>query len=99
MKRLAGKVAVVTGASGGIGECTAELFAREGAALVLTARREDRIKALADKIAAAGGQAVTIPGDVRSLPDVKAVIAQAMATYGRVDILVNNAGIVDKHSG
>lgn len=98
MKRLAGKIAVITGASAGIGECTAELFAREGAALVLTARRENRIKALADRIVAAGGQAVMVTGDVRSLTDVKAVIDKAMTTYGRIDILVNNAGIIDRHT-
>ena len=98
MERLAGKVALVTGASAGIGECTAELFAREGAALVLTARREDRIKALANRIVSSGGRAVAVAGDVRSLNDVRAVIDEAMATYGRLDILVNNAGIIDKHT-
>jgi NAD(P)-dependent dehydrogenase (short-subunit alcohol dehydrogenase family) len=97
MGRLDGKVAVVTGASAGIGECTAELFAREGAAVVLTARRLERIETLAAKIAQAGGQALAVPGDVRSSTDVKHVVDQGLATFGHIDILVGNAGIVDRH--
>jgi NAD(P)-dependent dehydrogenase (short-subunit alcohol dehydrogenase family) len=98
MGRLAGKVAVVTGASAGIGECTAELFAREGAAVVLTARRLDRIEALEQKITSAGGRALAVVGDVTSPADVRNVIAQTVATFGRLDVLVCNAGIVDKHT-
>jgi NAD(P)-dependent dehydrogenase (short-subunit alcohol dehydrogenase family) len=97
MTRLAGKVAIITGASAGIGECTAERFAREGAAVVVTARREDRITTLAERIAASGGQAVAIPGDVRSVCDVRNVVEQTIAAFGRIDILVSNAGIVDRH--
>ena len=98
MRRLEGKVAVITGASAGIGHCTAELFAREGATVVVTARREERINALAQGIVAGGGQALAVPGDVRSLADIQSVVARTLAAYGRIDILVNNAGIVDKHT-
>jgi len=98
MDRLAGKIAVVTGASAGIGACTAELFAREGAAVVVTARRFDRIKALEEKIVATGGRALAVAGDVTSSADVRNVMAQAVAAFGRIDVLVCNAGIVDKHT-
>lgn len=95
--RLDGKIAIVTGASSGIGEGTAELFAKEGAAVVLTARRTDRLEALAEKIEKAGGRALAVTGDVRKVEDVKNVVVQTMATFGKVDVLVNNAGILDKH--
>ena len=97
MGRLGGKVAVVTGASSGIGEGTAELFAKEGATVVLTARRADKLDALVQKIEKEGGRALAVPGDVRKLEDVKNVVAQAMAAFGKIDILVNNAGMLDRH--
>jgi NAD(P)-dependent dehydrogenase (short-subunit alcohol dehydrogenase family) len=94
---LDGKVALITGASSGIGRGTAELFTKEGATVVLTARREDKLNELAAEIEKAGGKALAVRGDVRVLADVKNVVAQAIATFGRIDILVNNAGILDKH--
>jgi NAD(P)-dependent dehydrogenase (short-subunit alcohol dehydrogenase family) len=97
MGRLNAKIAIITGASSGLGEGTAELFAKEGATVVLTARREDRLKALAEKIEAAGGHALAVAGDVRNVEDVKRVVDQAIAAFGRIDILVNNGGILDKH--
>jgi NAD(P)-dependent dehydrogenase (short-subunit alcohol dehydrogenase family) len=97
MGRLDGKVAIITGASSGIGAGTAELFAIEGATVVLTARRTNRLEALAEKIEKAGGSALAITGDVRKVDDVKNVVAQAMAAFGKIDVLVNNAGILDKH--
>ena len=97
MGRLDGKVAIVTGASSGLGEGTAELFVKEGAAVVLTARREDKLKSLARKIEGAGGRALAVAGDVRNVEDVKNVVAQAIAAFGHIDILVNNGGILDKH--
>jgi NAD(P)-dependent dehydrogenase (short-subunit alcohol dehydrogenase family) len=97
MERLAGKVAVVTGASGGIGESTAELFAREGAAVVLTARRLDRLKELEARITSAGGRALAVAGDVTSSADARDVVARAIAAFGKIDVLVCNAGISDKH--
>jgi len=95
--RLDDKVAIITGASSGLGEGTAELFSKEGATVVLTARRADRLEALAKKIETAGGRALAAPGDVRDRKDVKHVVDASIAAYGRIDILVNNAGILDKH--
>jgi NAD(P)-dependent dehydrogenase (short-subunit alcohol dehydrogenase family) len=97
MSRLEGKVAIITGASSGLGEGTAELFAKEGAAVVLTARREERLQALAKKIEGEGGRALAVAGDVRNVEDVKRVVDQAIAAFGRIDVLVNNGGILDKH--
>lgn len=98
MERLKAKVAIVTGSSSGIGAGTAQLFAKEGATVVLTARRVDRLNALADKIQTAGGKALVVPGDVTKVADVKNVIAQTIKTFGKIDILVNNAGIADRHT-
>jgi NAD(P)-dependent dehydrogenase (short-subunit alcohol dehydrogenase family) len=98
MERLKGKVAVITGASTGIGECTAELFVKEGAAVVLVARRKEKLKAVAERINKAGGHALAVPGDVKSVADVKNVFEQTIKAFGKVDILVNNAGISDLHT-
>jgi NAD(P)-dependent dehydrogenase (short-subunit alcohol dehydrogenase family) len=98
MGRLAGKVAIITGASSGIGEGTAELFAREGAALILTARRADKLLALVERIETAGGRAIAVPADVTSSAAVKSVVDAAITAFGKIDVLVNNAGISDKHT-
>ncbi len=95
MGRLDQKVALVTGGNSGIGEATAKLFAREGAAVIITARREDELKRVADEITVAGGTCTYVPGDVRVTADVNHVVQQAVEAYGRIDILVNNAGIPD----
>ncbi len=95
--RLEGKVAVVTGASSGIGHETARIFAREGAKVVLVARRKERLETLAAEIKAAGGEALAIGADVTRRDDCDHVIEETKKTYGTVDILVNNAGIGDKH--
>jgi NAD(P)-dependent dehydrogenase (short-subunit alcohol dehydrogenase family) len=97
MGRLDSKVAIITGASSGLGEGTAELFVKEGATVVLTARRADRLQALAKKIEDGGGYALAVAGDVRNVEDVKRVVVEAIKAYGRIDILVNNGGILDKH--
>jgi NAD(P)-dependent dehydrogenase (short-subunit alcohol dehydrogenase family) len=97
MGRLEGKVAIVTGASAGIGAGTAELFAKEGAAVVITARRADKMEALAETIRQAGGRVLVVPGDATSAADVKNVVSQAVAAFGKIDILVNNAGRSDRH--
>jgi NAD(P)-dependent dehydrogenase (short-subunit alcohol dehydrogenase family) len=98
LDRLKGKVAVITGASSGLGEGTAKLFAKEGAAVVVTARRADRLNVLAEEIIKAGGKALAIPGDVRSIGDVRNVIERTVTTFGGLGILVNNAGITDRHT-
>jgi NAD(P)-dependent dehydrogenase (short-subunit alcohol dehydrogenase family) len=92
MAILDGKVAVVTGASSGIGYATAKLFAREGAKVVATARRQDKLDVLVAEIEAAGGEAVAIAGDVRDEALAKAVVDTAVDRFGGLDIAFNNAG-------
>jgi NADP-dependent 3-hydroxy acid dehydrogenase YdfG len=91
---LEGKVAVVTGASSGIGEATALALARAGAAVALGARRQDRIDALADRIRGEGGNAVAIAVDVSDEAQAKAFVAGAREQLGGLDVLVNNAGVM-----
>lgn len=95
--RLKEKVAVITGASSGIGYETAKLFAKEGAAVVLAARRKERLESLAEVIRAEGGCARVVVADVTKREDCERIIEEAVSAYGKVDILVNNAGIADKH--
>lgn len=92
MSRLANKVALVTGASSGIGRTTARLFAAEGARVVVGARREAELQSLVAEIEAAGGQAVALAGDVRDENYAKALVELAVSRYGRLDIAFNNAG-------
>ncbi|MCG6134620.1 MAG: SDR family NAD(P)-dependent oxidoreductase [Nostoc sp. LLA-1] len=92
-EKLDGKVAIITGASAGIGEATAIALAVEGAKVVIAARRGDRLEALAQKIATNGGQALPIVTDITDETQANNLIHKANAEFGRVDILVNNAGI------
>lgn len=92
MKRLADKVAIVTGASSGIGYATAKLFAAEGAKVIVGARRESELNDLVAEIRAAGGEALALAGDVRSEDYAKALVALAVGQYGRLDVAFNNAG-------
>jgi NAD(P)-dependent dehydrogenase (short-subunit alcohol dehydrogenase family) len=92
MERLNGKVAIITGASSGIGLATAELFAKEGAKLVVGARRQAELDALVARIRAAGGEAVALAGDVRQEDYARALVDLAVEQYGKLDIAFNNAG-------
>jgi short-subunit dehydrogenase len=91
-RALSGYVAIVTGASSGIGEAVARELARRGAKVALAARRSDRLDALAGVIHAAGGAALSIRTDMRQPEDVERLVARVLAEWGRVDILVNAAG-------
>jgi NAD(P)-dependent dehydrogenase (short-subunit alcohol dehydrogenase family) len=92
MNRLTGKVAIVTGASAGIGRATAKLFAAEGAKVVVAARRAGELETLVAEIKAEGGEAVYLAGDVQSEEYAKAVVALAIERFGRLDVAYNNAG-------
>lgn len=96
---LSGKVALVTGASAGLGRQFARTLARAGAAVVVTARRAERLDTLADTIRAAGGRALAQTLDLRDAAAIAAAFDTAEEAFGTVDILVNNAGIADaKHA-
>lgn len=90
---LKDKVAIITGASYGMGRTMAELFAEEGAAVVITARGKEKLDAVVEGIRERGGKAVGIVADVCSTEDTKRVFETALKGFGDVDILINNAGI------
>ena len=90
--RLAGKVAVITGGNSGIGETTGQVFAREGAKVVLMARRQEQGEAVAQGIRNAGGEATFIRCDVGDDDSVQQAVAQAAEAYGTINVLFNNAG-------
>jgi NADP-dependent 3-hydroxy acid dehydrogenase YdfG len=91
---LIGSVALVTGASSGIGEMTALTLARQGAAVAIAARRRDRLDALARRISDAGGTALAIEADVTSQPEAEGLVTRTVQEFGRLDTLVNNAGVM-----
>lgn len=89
---LQGKAVMITGASSGIGEAAARLFAAEGAAVTLVARRADRLRKVAEEIEGQGGRALVAAGDVTTPGDVERAVARTVETYGRLDAAFNNAG-------
>jgi len=92
MHALADKIAIVTGASSGIGRATALLFAREGAKLVVAARREEELERLVAEIVAAGGKATAVAGDVKNESFARSLVDTAIRAFGGLDIAFNNAG-------
>ena len=94
-KHLQGKVAVITGGNSGVGAATALLFAKEGASVVISARRQSALEEVAEKIKAAGGNVLTVPTDISKDDECKALMKAAVDTFGKLDILVNNAGVLD----
>jgi len=91
--RLAGKVAVISGASSGIGRATLELFGREGAKVVGTARREERLQEGLEEVKRHGGTGIVVPADLEDEATAEKVMAAAVEEYGRIDVLVCNAGV------
>ncbi|MGJ7509438.1 SDR family oxidoreductase [Variovorax sp. GT1P44] len=91
---IAGKVAIVTGASSGLGESTARHLAARGAKLVLAARRTDRLDKVVAEIREAGGDAIAVATDVSKRADLEKLASAAVEAFGRIDVLVNNAGVM-----
>lgn len=89
---IKGKVVIVTGASSGIGEAAAREFGREGAKVVLAARRVDKLDALAKEIETLGSQTLVVQADLSRLDDIQKMVSNTLQTFGRIDVLVNNAG-------
>ena len=92
--KLEGKVAIVTGATSGMGRATAELFAKEGAKVVVTGRNEERAQAVVDEIKGNGGEAIYVIVDASDDEDCKKIFDATIEAFGTVDILVNNAGML-----
>ncbi len=93
---IQGKVIVITGASSGLGEAAARHLADEGAAVVLGARRGDRIQAVADELTGRGGKALAVEMDVTNRAQVEQLVGAAVRAFGRVDVMINNAGIMPR---
>jgi len=91
--KLDGRVALITGGTSGIGQATAVLFAREGAAVVLTGRSKERGEAVAGAIQDEGGEALFIRSDVRRADDCRQAVERTLERFGRIDVLFNNAGV------
>lgn len=96
MRRLEGKVAVVTGANSGVGAAIAKLFAAEGASVVMAARRKEALDEVANEINQAGGRTLAVPCDISKPDDPERLMTAAVDAFGKIDVLVNNAGILEK---
>lgn len=94
MNNIENKVVVITGASSGLGEATARYLAARGAAVVLGARRADKLEHIAGEIYAAGGKVEVVATDVTSREQVQMLVDTAVRVFGRVDVLINNAGLM-----
>ena len=95
MGRLDGKVCIITGSNSGVGAAAAELFAKEGAKVVITARRQDKLDEEANKIRAMGGTVLAVKCDVSNEEEVIALVKKVVEEFGTVDVLLNNAGVLE----
>lgn len=93
--RLENKVVIVTGGNSGVGEATAKLFAKEGATVVISARRKDALEKVENEIKAFGGKVLSVPTDISKVEDCENLIEATIKEFGKVDVLVNNAGVLD----
>lgn len=96
MGKLDNRVAIVTGASSGMGAAITRLFAEEGASIVAIARRKEKLQNSVDEIIVQGGKVTAVAGDVSRDEDVRNAVRTAVDQYGRLDIVVNNAGLLDR---
>lgn len=96
MNRLNDKVCVITGGNSGVGEATAKLFADEGAKVVISARRKDKLEEVAREIEESGGDVLVVQCDISKPEDAKRLIEETLNEYGQIDVLVNNAGILEE---
>ena len=99
MSDMNGRVALITGASSGIGRATALAFAAKGVSVVVAARRQDELDSLVRQIEVEGGRATAVKTDVATSKDVERMVAHAIDTFGRLDYAVNNAGIEGRFAG
>jgi NADP-dependent 3-hydroxy acid dehydrogenase YdfG len=95
---LTGKVAVVTGASSGLGADAAKAYAAQGADVALLARRKEKLDAVVKEIEATGGRAIAVACDVSKEENVKSAVRQVLETFGKIDILLNDAGVAQAGS-
>ena len=95
MGKLEGKVIIITGGNSGVGEATAKLFAKEGASVVISARRKEALDKVALEIEQAGGKVLAVPTDVSKVEDCENLIETTVNKFGKIDVLVNNAGVLD----
>ena len=95
MGRLDGKVCIITGSNSGVGAAAAELFAKEGAKVVITARRQDKLHEEANKIRSMGGTVLAVKCDVSKEEEVIALVKKVVEEFGTVDVLLNNAGVLE----
>lgn len=96
MKKLEGKVAIITGSNSGVGAYAAELFAKEGAKVAISARRLEPLQTVAEKIISSGGEVLIVQTDISKPNDVENLMKKTVEKFGKIDILVNNAGVLDK---
>ncbi len=94
MNNIEGKIIAITGASSGLGEAAARLLSKQGATVVMGARRMDRLQSLVNELTGNGGKALAVATDVTHVEQVKKLVDTAVHTFGRIDVMINNAGLM-----